>query len=289
VGLNNILWFRNGTLISGQTGISLTVNTAGSYTVRATGPTGCPGNSAPVIVNINNPIVFSFAENPSICKGEEAVLDASPSGAIAYSWSTGANTPVISVSEAGVYTVEISDGLCSSSSTVTVSFKADPPTVSLGNDTIICSDAGFTLIPQGANIISYLWSDGSTASSFAVKEPGTISLQVEGECGTAEASVNIGFKECGCKVFIPNAFTPNKDGNNDILKPLYKCQVEDIWFVVFNRWGEKVFETRELGKGWDGFYKNELQPNDAYLYYIRYFDPGTSQSFEEKGTVLLLK
>jgi gliding motility-associated-like protein len=272
---------------SGETTPSISPSQSGSYAVTVN-VNGCLANDT-VIVQINDAPVFSFSGPIAICDGEDVVLDASPSLAEVYQWSTGESTPQITVSNSGNYSVVMTIANCSTNAAIDITLKSDPPTVSIGNDTTICEDAGFTIVPVGTNIISYLWSDGSTGNTFTVNEPGTISLTVNGECGTAEASVNIGFKECGCTVFVPNVFTPNKDGSNDVLKPLYKCPVEDIWFMVFNRWGEKVFETREIGKGWDGIYKNELQPNDAYIYYVRYFDPSIAQSFETRGSVLLIK
>jgi gliding motility-associated-like protein len=67
---------------------------------------------------------------------------------------------------------------------------------------------------------------------------------------------------------VPRAWTPNGDGRNDVLKPYTLNIVEIRYFRVFNRWGQLMYETKELEKGWDGTYKGRLQPNDAYTWMV---------------------
>jgi gliding motility-associated-like protein len=67
-------------------------------------------------------------------------------------------------------------------------------------------------------------------------------------------------------LFVPNGFTPNGDGLNDYLKMLSVGYAKINYFRVFNRWGEKVFETNEIGKGWDGRYKNQMADVGTYFW-----------------------
>jgi gliding motility-associated-like protein len=68
-------------------------------------------------------------------------------------------------------------------------------------------------------------------------------------------------------VFVPNAFTPNHDNENDVLY-VRGGIVKEILFRIYNRWGEKVFESTSLDNGWDGTFKGELLPPDVYDYYL---------------------
>ncbi|MDD2345469.1 MAG: gliding motility-associated C-terminal domain-containing protein, partial [Bacteroidales bacterium] len=68
-------------------------------------------------------------------------------------------------------------------------------------------------------------------------------------------------------VYVPNAFTPNGDGNNDVLF-VRSDIVVDIIFAVYDRWGEKIFETTELNKGWDGTYKGKKSDSGVFVYYL---------------------
>jgi len=69
-------------------------------------------------------------------------------------------------------------------------------------------------------------------------------------------------------IFIPNSFTPNGDGLNDVLR-VYSYKIKELQFEIFNQWGEKLFETRDQSRGWDGTFKGKTQPTGVYMYVCR--------------------
>jgi gliding motility-associated-like protein len=88
---------------------------------------------------------------------------------------------------------------------------------------------------------------------------------------------------------IYNAFTPNKDGNNDVfsLKMFNdKIQLED--FSIYNRYGQKIFATRSLQEGWDGTFKGEEQEIGTYIYEIRFLDANGDEHIK-KGDIILMR
>ena len=86
---------------------------------------------------------------------------------------------------------------------------------------------------------------------------------------------------------MPNAFTPNGDGINDIVRVEGKGFIE-FQFMIFNRWGEKVFESRDQNIGWDGIYKGQLQEMEAYAYTVKVrFLDNTRKTLT--GNITLLK
>ncbi|MEZ4964007.1 MAG: gliding motility-associated C-terminal domain-containing protein [Saprospiraceae bacterium] len=89
----------------------------------------------------------------------------------------------------------------------------------------------------------------------------------------------------------PNAFTPNGDGLNDIYRPILYCPVFNTAFTIYNRWGQKVFETRDPGTGWDGTVDGEEAPSDVYTWILEYETmlDGVRQRSAEKGDVALLR
>ncbi len=92
--------------------------------------------------------------------------------------------------------------------------------------------------------------------------------------------------DCG-EMFVPNAFSPNLDGVNDVLYVRGKC-LKNLTFMVFNRWGEKVFETSEQKIGWDGTYNGELLNTAVFVYRLE----GTTidgNSFSQKGNITLIR
>ena|GEM_PF-2269985 len=98
---------------------------------------------------------------------------------------------------------------------------------------------------------------------------------------TVNESVN-----CG-NLFVPDAFSPNKDGENDVLYVRDNC-IATLDFVIFDRWGNKVFETENINKGWDGTYKGQPMNTGTYVYYLK----GTLQdgtAVEKKGNVALIR
>ena len=88
-------------------------------------------------------------------------------------------------------------------------------------------------------------------------------------------------------IFFPNAFTPNNDGENDVLRVL-GTEIEAMELVIYNRWGEKVFETTDPNEGWDGTFKGERLPPDAYGFYLRVLCIG-GEEYYKQGNVMLLK
>jgi gliding motility-associated-like protein len=67
---------------------------------------------------------------------------------------------------------------------------------------------------------------------------------------------------------VPKAWSPNKDGHNDVLRPLCVNIKQLYYFRIFDRWGQLMFETNEIGKGWDGIYKGLPQVQDVYTWTV---------------------
>ena len=88
-------------------------------------------------------------------------------------------------------------------------------------------------------------------------------------------------------IFIPNVFSPNSDGNNDVLY-VRSNHIEELTFIVYNRWGEKVFESKDISYGWDGRYKGEKLNPAVFVYYVEgTFSDGVP--FSKKGNVTLVR
>lgn len=88
--------------------------------------------------------------------------------------------------------------------------------------------------------------------------------------------------------WVPNAFTPFNNGENDIFKPVI-AGVHNYKFLIFDRWGEKIFETTNINNGWDGYYKGKLCTNDVFVYKISFQDDVENKSHQYIGRVTLVK
>ena len=165
-------------------------------------------------------------------------------------------------------------------------------TFSLGNDTVLCN--GETLSLNATTPYStYQWQDGSTNSTFKVTREGVYWVTVTDSCSSITDTLNVKYKSCfngnsNCNIQLPNAFTPNNDGKNDKFSPVFNCELSNYELQIFNRWGEKVFQTNSQTKSWDGQYKGVLQPIGIYAYILSY-RVGTGDRKTKSGTVTLIR
>jgi gliding motility-associated-like protein len=89
------------------------------------------------------------------------------------------------------------------------------------------------------------------------------------------------------QIYIPNSFTPNGDGLNDMLL-VYGYTIRNLRFMVFNQWGEKIFESNNQASGWNGTYRGKAQPSGVYMYVCQLtLLDGTTQV--KKGSINLVR
>jgi gliding motility-associated-like protein len=161
------------------------------------------------------------------------------------------------------------------------------PLVNLGNDTAVSWRT--LMLDAGNEGSTYRWSTGETTQTIDV-EAGNYEVWVEVnllECITYD-TINIMYHPDpgGCSIGIPTAFTPNRDGRNDLLHVRGYC-IKDMELLIYNRWGEQVYRTIDMNDGWDGIYKGKLQEADVYVYILQgHFIDDTR--FFKKGNVTML-
>ena len=158
-------------------------------------------------------------------------------------------------------------------------------------------------VPAGATITYILYNgsvqvDGNSNGIFTNLKPGivyTVRALVDKDCGGAQALANFNLNNCSPNtgpgapgIYIPNAFSPNNDGLNDILKAIPNKIKEFKYFSLYNRWGEMVFTTSSLNKGWDGIYKGHKQNTGVYAWIAEVID-FEDKLIKIKGTTLLIR
>ncbi len=138
--------------------------------------------------------------------------------------------------------------------------------------------------------VSYFGENINSMSAWGiVQKAGFVWLKVTDRWGCeATDSLILEPKNC-CDVFLPNVFTPNNDGKNDIFKIVTKGNQELSTFIIMDRWGKRVFETVNQFEGWDGSFNGEAQDIGNYSYYLRYRCADTKEIMEMKGDVILLR
>lgn len=161
-----------------------------------------------------------------------------------------------------------------------------PPQISIGADTCLSPGDRLTLIaPPG--FLGYTWQNGSTGTSMTISGPGTYWLKVRDEC-TSVADSLVVTANCSPKVYLPTAFTPNGDGMNDLFRILRPQGQKLQRFTIYNRWGQVVFHTSDMSRGWDGRYGGRPQPSGTYVYVVELTDL-TGHPRIYHGTVILIR
>ena len=145
------------------------------------------------------------------------------------------------------------------------------------------------------NTTSFEWDDGTTLPQMMTNQPGTYSLQISNLCESIveEVQVRYEFENRGDYIFVPNAFSPNEDGMNDVFLPLpaLDITVEAIDFYVFDRWGNHVYDTHIVNEGWDGKVENKMYKPGVYVWYIRADITSCGKTFEwyKEGDVTIMR
>ncbi|HYK55616.1 MAG TPA: gliding motility-associated C-terminal domain-containing protein, partial [Flavisolibacter sp.] len=154
----------------------------------------------------------------------------------------------------------------------------------------ICFGEKLTL-KVNADFAAYSWNQGASVTPvYTIDRPGIYSILVRTSDGcTGDETVIVKDKGCVQAVYIPNAFTPNGDGLNDLFKVTAFGTLDHFDLQIYNRWGELVFKTNDVQKGWNGIYKQRLQSSDTFVWHARYRFAGSTSLQSQKGTMTLVK
>lgn len=226
----------------------------------------------------------------SVCTNNfEIVYDASTLNppATQYLWNDGTTGSVYTATATGTLWVKMNLDGCSNTDTIRITSRAIP-VFSIGRDTVICYGEQLVL-EAPAHADSYEWQDGSAGRTFKVAEAGTYSVTITREDCVSEDKINVGMEDCACIPFVPNAFSPNGDGLNDVFNPFFKCAGLDVQFRIniFNRFGQRVFYGHKMEETWDGTFNGKPVDVGTYFYHIVYSNRLTTA--EQKGEVIVVR
>ncbi len=278
-----------------------------TYFVTGTSAQGCI-NRDTIKVDVHQRFSMTASSRDSMCAGSSRPLLAT--GAFSYSWSptTGLNNPnipnpIASPSATTVYTVTGTDLYRCFTQTAQIPVKVFPiPTVEAGDDVTINAGQMIDLVPIiSADVSRVIWtpSGGTFRNNYPAitvkpRETTRYTVQVANNGGcTASDFVTVNVICNNANVFIPNTFSPNNDGMNDVFYPRGSGLFRIKSMKIFNRWGEIVYERNDVTPndvraGWDGTYKGKSAPTDVYVYIMEIMcENNTSLPF--KGNVTLIK
>ncbi len=241
----------------------------------------------------------------TICYGDQAQLNGSYVGT-GFAWSpvntlqnSNSLNPTAGPLQTTVYTLTaFSQGICPKPKTDTVTVIVRPKVNAFaGNDTAITALQPLQLNATGGS--TYTWTPSLGLSATNIADPiSTLPATIDSiiyrvrafdaaGCFSDDEMKVIVFKT-GPEIFIPTGFTPNGDGNNEVVRPVLVGMRQLNYFRVYNRWGQMIFSTSEIGKGWDGKVGGIPQPSGTYVFAAQAIDYTGKVAFK-KGTVVLIR
>lgn len=280
--------FSSYTWNTGATTQTIVVKTAGKYVVNVTGDNNCTGKDS-VTVTVNELPQVAINGVTQICPNQIETLTVA-ADADSVRWNTGATTTAIQIAVEGTYSVTAYKNGCSNTASTQVVLLTSPLPFTLGNDTSICVNSTLTLSTGNETTT---WNTGEVRSGINITKAGTYIATISTTCGSISDTIVITTTNCSGDIWLPNAFSPNGDGVNDVF--MVRADVDALIesFVIYNRWGMRVFEATDIApndptKGWDGKYKSASEQVEVYGYHVvAKFKDGSKKIL--KGNVTLLK
>lgn len=299
--------FING--ISNGPSVKVTWLSPGTYFYKVTAlRAGCTMNlKVGKIIVVALLRITSIIQSAPICQGQTANIRISLQGTPPWNIEVNDGTNTIHYDNITTtpYIIPVTPGITTSYTVIrvtdatekdlppsnTMTVVVNPlPNVKLTAQNTLCSEQPVLLDP-GA-FASYLWQDMSTDPTLIADHPGLYSVVVT-DLNGCPSSDSLLLSPCEMLVWMPNAFSPNSDGINDVFLAKYNPSVNITFqMLIFNKWGEQLFSTTDINKGWDGTFRGVACPMDLYTWTIIFSAPvnfSTTQKSPQQGNVMLLK
>lgn len=268
-------------------------DTYSSYTVSGTGTNNCVGTTT-VWVNVKAVFLSAVSASVAICEGNGTYLSAI--GGEQYEWAptetvleAGSNTVIVMPTVTTVYTVTITDSLYCSLKTVEVLVHPKPALWAGPDTTFSVNDPKF-ITARGEGTVSWIAGldiacpNCSLTQIFPTQRTCYIAQVVDtlGCMATDDVCIDVGFDFA---LYVPNVFTPNGDGLNDLLLPV-GYGISEVKMTIYNRWGEQLFSSGSIKEGWNGDYAGKPCEQGVYIWFVDFVSADGKQQ-RAKGHVLL--
>lgn len=273
----------------GSTNDNFDVFEAGKYYAEITDTNGCT-NSDTLLVEYFLNEDLELGNDTLICENIAWQISLNVTNAVRYEWSDGTQGADYTFATDGLYWVQAYDiNNCPISDTILIMTEPVPSEILyVPTDTTICKNNVITVAAFSPYATDYLW-EGETAfyeqndptdTSFLITYPGTYSITASNRCAGITQYLEVEEEDCGCYPFVPNGFTPNNDGRNDVFQVFSNCIIQDFQLSVFDRWGNRVYLSTDVNDGWDGTINGQDAPMGVYVWQMVY------TSMDERGIMV---
>ena len=286
-------WSPMGGANSATSGLS-----ASTYTVTITDDKGCITHDT---ISITQPPAITDLVSPtnSTCgkdNGSAMAAGSGGTGTLNYSWEpSGINNAVASGLAAGNYTVTITDANgCTETAATTINDIGAPTNTACCSSTIIIGQSAMMEVTQEKGD-QFKWDPTATLSCDTCINPTAtptvttwyhVTITDSVGCSLTDSLLITVNENCG-PIYLPTAFSPNGDGWNDILYVMGNC-IKEMDLIIYDRWGNKVFESTNPINGWDGTYKGQPMNTGTYVFSLEVTDMNNNL-ISRKGNVTLIR
>lgn len=308
-------WNFGGLATSIDTNPTYVFPDTGSYEVQLIAGIGtsCVDTFSRIVPIRLDGVTISSSDAQVVCQGDTVLLVATNelpqnNTIVQYNWSPMANVIqgqgtdsilFLATNNVGVQVIGINNAGCSDTAFSTVNISARTPILSLSAnpDSIFVGQSSQIDATNDINY-TYIWQQDTTLSNTLIANPIAqprqtttyfLSIKNQFNC-TNRDSITVYIKAPTCAsplVFVPNAFSPDNDGYNDVLR-VEGNHINQLDFAIYNRWGELLFQTNDQSIGWDGIYEGEIVPSGVYGYYMQ-CQCDNGEKLRLKGNITVLR
>ncbi len=274
---------------NGAISLNNTVQKTNNYILKATN--FCGSDADTIHVSFMQSPTLTFAQHKiKECFVAPVVLNAITTGTkpLKYAWSNGSVDTSIVVSHSGKYILSVSNYCKTATDTVLVNLIPMPNKIYFASNFTICDDT-FMYFNAQNNGSKFLWNTSDTSAIIKANQAGLYVVKITNQkiCSVLDS---VQLKTIDCRpglVVIPNAFTPNNDGVDDVFMPILLDNAHLISFKIFNRWGQLIYATNIINKGWDGKFQGNDEEIGTYIFTVDYLNFDKPETL--KGNVTLLR
>ena len=276
----------------GSTGPTYNVTVAGTYSVEATNMCGSASDEISITLK-SPPFEFSLGPDTTLCPGETLVL-VSPDPVNENIWQDGSTSDQYQINTSGRYSLQIQNECGSQQDTLIVQIENEFVFVDLGEDLTWCLGDTFFLDATQAGPVTYKWNTNATSPQIEVVRPGLYAVEIISRCATSNDSILVlPGTDCPEGVYyVPNVFSPNGDGVNDVFTIGFNSDLvlTSLSGTIFDRWGNQVYSSTSIPFSWDGNYDERKLLPGVYVYVldIKYTVSGIAYSEKLTGNITLL-
>lgn len=272
---------------TGDTTPAVQISAPGTYWVKVL-VAGCGEVTDTIRVK---PAAYAVLALPdtTVCSSQFPISITAPLGFSSYSWSHGESGLKALFAAGGPYTLEIQTDCGLLRDSFFIQVLPEVPDFDLGGPLDLCQDERNTPVELRPSVAlpNYTWSTSTQTPTIMVHNPGTYSLRSSNACGEKTSSVLV--VGCPSRLYVPNVFSPNDDGQNDYFN-VFGRSIDEITLAVYSRWGELVYREGGIDlKGWDGSFRDKPMPAGVYPYLITYRTTDLEAWQQVQGTVLLVR